>query len=585
LGLQDSGFSVLLGVDNDADAVRTHTANLRGLGYVGELSDASDLLAHLDAWGIESVDLLSAGIPCQPFSRAGSSKLRSLVSQGSRSGDDARAHLWDSFLEVVRALRPRAVLLENVPDLVSWNDGAVLVGFREGLKELGYWNDARVLEGPRFGVPQYRQRLFIIGLRDVDRFDWPPEAEPTTLRDAIGDLPPVGGGQRLETLPYGTPRQSALAARLRKGVATDERGLVHDHITRSVRPDDAEAFAIMQPGGTYDDVPHHLRRYRSDIFTDKYKRLEWDLPSRTITAHLAKDGYWYIHPDQNRTLSVREAARIQTFPDWYRFSGHPTARYRHIGNAVPPMLAQAVGSALMATLSAPQSPRPHRTSIPNPMRSKLISWHHMNSRRFPWREGATAWHVLMAEMCLHRTRASQVVPVFEQLVRIAPTPTQMVGQRDVVLTTMASLGLKWRAENLVAVAEQLVTRFGGEVPGNEADLLTLPGVGDYVANAVLCFAFGRRAVLLDTNTERIMSRVSTRRHARRWQTRLDLYELAGKVGPDAEFNYALLDLGALVCKANKPDCISCPLRTMCVTSLANTSDVPLKLTSNVLVST
>jgi DNA (cytosine-5)-methyltransferase 1 len=352
-------------------------------------------------------------------------------------------------------------------------------------------------------------------------------------------------------------------------VSSDQRAIINDHITRAVRADDAEAFSLLRPGGTYEELPARLQRYRSDIFTDKYKRLEWTQPSRTITAHLAKDGYWYIHPDQDRTLSVREAARIQTFPDWYRFSGHPTARYRQIGNAVPPFLAEAVGDALIAALSQSSRRGGVRIHDAETFRSRLISWHGANKRSFPWRDGADPWHVLMAEMCLHRTRASQVVPVYEELVRIAPTPGDMVRKPAAVLLAMRSLGLRWRAENLVEVATVLVSKFGGNVPRSELELTQLPGVGDYVANAVMCFAFGRPAVLLDTNTERIVGRVCARSQARRWQVRVDLFELAGKSGPDAEFNYALLDLGALICHIAKPDCAACPLRAICSASTAH----------------
>ena len=120
--------------------------------------------------------------------------------------------------------------------------------------------------------------------------------------------------------------------------------MIRDHITRPVRPDDAEIYELMHPGDTYLDVPKHLRRYRSDIFDDKYLRMSFDGLSRTITAHIAKDGYWYIHPREDRTLSIREAARIQTFPDDFRFAGFQSSRYQQIGNAVPPLLASAIAS-------------------------------------------------------------------------------------------------------------------------------------------------------------------------------------------------------------------------------------------------
>ena len=113
-----------------------------------------------------------------------------------------------------------------------------------------------------------------------------------------------------------------------------------------MRPDDAQIYSQLNPGDTYLDVPEHSRRYRSDIFNDKYVRLSFDGLSRTVTAHIAKDGYWYIHPREDRTLSIREAARIQTFPDGLRFAGYPSNRYRQIGNAVPPMLASALASSV-----------------------------------------------------------------------------------------------------------------------------------------------------------------------------------------------------------------------------------------------
>jgi DNA (cytosine-5)-methyltransferase 1 len=563
LGLQDAGFSVLVGADADPLCVRTHVANLRGLGHDGDLTDPSDLLSHLAAWGITSVDLVAGGVPCQPFSRAGRSKLRSLVRSGTRSEDDARTHLWSSFLAVVAALQPRAVLLENVPDLAMWDDGGVLIELREGLRDLNYWTDARLLDAHEHGVPQHRSRLFVVGLRSGDSFPWPSPSGGATLRDAIGDLPPVAGGQRAEVIAYSGSPATALQRRLRRGVASDQRDLIHDHMTRAVRRDDAEAFALLRPGQTYADLPEHLRRYRSDIFTDKYKRLEWDELARSITAHIAKDGYWYIHPGQDRTLSIREAARVQTFPDWYRFAGHPSARFRQIGNAVPPLLAEALGTSLRTALDR----RRHSAKRPAGFnfRDQLLAWHAERGRSYPWRSGAAPWHVLMAEMCLHRTRADQVLPVYERLVELAPTPAELLGNAELALQAMLPLGLRWRAKNIVAVAETLVANFGGSVPSTSPELRSLPGVGDYVANAVLCFAFGRRTVLLDTNTERIVSRIRANPSLRRTQMRMDLYDLAGRPGPDRDFNFALLDLGALVCRSGVPDCSHCPVRRACET--------------------
>jgi DNA (cytosine-5)-methyltransferase 1 len=560
LGLHDAGFSVLLGADCDARAVETHEANLGGLGFVGDLSDPSELLDHLEGWEITEVDLLAGGVPCQPFSRAGRSMIRSLVANGARSAEDPRADLWQGFMTVVERLKPRAVLVENVPDLPAWEDGSVLIGFYDSLRELGYGVDARVLDAYQFGVPQHRARLILVALRDAGKFEWPePTGEITTLRDAIGDLPPVPPAQRSGRISYFGPR-TPFQERMRHGVAPDHRAVVFDHITRDVRPDDAEAFALLEEGQTYVDLPMHLRRYRSDIFTDKYKRLSWHEVSRSITAHIAKDGYWYIHPQQHRTLSIREAARVQTFPDWFRFAGQPTLRLKQIGNAVPPVLGNAVGRQIRRALATSGKRRVHAHDF----RTLLLAWHESNRRRYPWRKGRSdAWTVLAAELCLARTRADLVPGVFEGLRRIAPSPVVLLSHADPV-GALKTLGLGARADLLVEVASAVKERHAGCVPEAESDLRALPGVGDNVAQAVLCFAFGRRAVLLDAATARLVRRFCGRTDTRRWQIRLDLYQLAGPPGPDADFNHALLDHGALVCRREHPLCDACPVRERCV---------------------
>jgi len=564
LGLRDAGFSVLVGADSDAAAIETYAANLPGLSYLGDLSDPTDFIEHLTAWGVTSVDLIAGGVPCQPFSRAGRSRIRGLVQARARPKEDSRSDLWRSFIRVVERIRPRLVLLENVPDLAEWDQGAVLVAFCESLNELGYDTDAQILSAFEYGVPQHRTRLFIVATRDGQRFAWPRglASEPPTLWDAIGDLPEVDGGQRVERLPYAGPA-TALQKRMRSGVPIEERAWILDHITREVRSDDLEAFTHLPEGGTYQDIPANLRRYRSDIFTDKYKRLSRNELSRTITAHMSKDGYWYIHPLRHRTLSIREAARVQTFPDWFRFAGEPSHRYRQIGNAVPPLLAEAIGRALH---TAPANSAYKRSGPAGDFRTALVKWHRENSRNTPWRRGASPWTVLWAELSLNRTRPDQIKDVYPKLLEVAPAPQSVLDHADEMRDVLASVGLRSCATSILNVARALVESFDGYVPNTREGLLTLPGVGDYVANAVLCFGFGRAAILMDSNTERVIGRVKGNwASSRRWQMRLDLYRLAGSAGADREFNYALLDLGALVCRTSHPRCLACPLNTRCAT--------------------
>jgi DNA (cytosine-5)-methyltransferase 1 len=575
LGLHRAGFDVLVGADSDAWAVRTHDANLPGMSWCGDLSDPAELLRTLSFWGIGHVDLVAGGVPCQPFSRAGSSRIRGLVESGERSAHDARADLWSSFVSVVEALRPSAVLVENVPDLPRWDDGAVLIGLYESLRELGYSVEARVLDGFRYGVPQHRQRLILIGLTGGRRPIWPTADDARVdLAAAIGDLPPIPRAQRAERLPYDVRRMSSEFQELmRRDVPHEDSGVILEHICRDVRPDDMEAFRLLRQGETYIDLPEHLRRYRSDVFTDKYKRLSWRELCRSITAHIAKDGYWYIHPDQHRTLSIREAARVQSFPDDFRFAGTQTHRYRQIGNAVPVLLGEALGAALLSGLEQPRAVS-HGNEAQK-VRQHLLAWRRQTSAWSPsWRRGADPWLVLVAELLLTRARPDDAEHAFARLRQTAPDPATLLKHEDPVAELVAA-GVSERASLIVDIAEDLMTYFEGRVPDREDDLRLLPGVGDYVCRAVLTFGFGRRQVLLDRVTARVAGRLMRRENDRRFQLRLDLHRLAGAAGPDAEFNRALLDLGREICRVSTPRCDACPLAQNCSTGHENAAQMAL----------
>jgi len=561
LGLHQAGFDVLVGADSNEHAMETHAANLPGLTWTGDLTDPRYFLEALQVWGIETVDLLAGGVPCQPFSRAGRSKIANLVQQGVRGGHDARAELWESFVSVVRELRPQAVLVENVPDLPRWNDGAVLIGFFESLRELGYTVEARILDGFRHGVPQHRQRLILLGFAEGRRPVWPePTDEFVSLDDAIGDLPIVPRAQREEELAYAPDRiRTDFQRQMRAGLAGEAAEVVWDHITRDVRPDDMEAFDRLGEGQTYLDLPQRLRRYRSDVFTDKYKRLDQTQLCRSITAHIAKDGYWYIHPNQHRTLSIREAARVQTFPDDFRFAGTQTHRYQQIGNAVPVRLGRAVGEGILEALANEGGETVERDSH----RRRLLAWHAERPARRPWRTAGDPWRVLVGELALRRAPDDVVAAMYRRLLGVAKSPRVVARDPDTVEDILREMGLKTAAKAIVAIAVAIAEDFDGKVPDESLALRSLPGVGDYLAEAVLCFGFGRRAVLVDATTTRICTRVRGREDDRRFQLRLDLYDLAGAPGPDAAFNRALLDLGEEVCRPSSKLCDRCPLLELC----------------------
>ncbi len=573
-GLEEAGFSVIAAADSDPVATETHAHNIECLTWTGDLADPSRFIAQLDEWGIQSVDLLTGGPPCQPFSNAGISKIGDLVRRGIRSVRDERADLWRSFFGIVDHLRPKAMLFENVPDFARVQGGALLITLMDELKARDYGVHVEMLEAWRYRVPQHRKRLFVVGIAEHSEFHWPePIGRPPTVGQAIGDLPVIPADHREELQEYDGPPTTVLGRLLRRRMGRGETRFVRDHVTRAVRPDDAAIYRSLSQGGTYLDVPEHERRYRSDIFNDRYLRQSLQGLSRTITAHIAKDGYWYIHPTQDRTLSVREAARIQTFPDRFRFAGHPSNRYRQIGNAVPPLLATAIGTSVRGALEGVSSAErvvKDASTRRADFRRDLDAWFSLNRREFPWRDrDLSPWQILLVEMCLHRTRAEQVGKVASEVLSLGKTPDTFLDNRRRANALLKSLGLHWRAENLVSAAEFIRDRMDGRVPDSWHGLVAIPGVGDYIASAVLCFAFDRPSVLMDTNTQRIARRtLGGGRNWPTWRLRLSLSEMAGPKGPDTSWNQALLDLGALVCKANAPKCGDCPVRRHCVTGMS-----------------
>lgn len=366
-GVEAAGWTVVTAVDHDKAALETHRANFRGQALDVDMSDQTQVQALIEKLQPLGIDLVAGGPPCQPFSRAGRAKIRSLIEGGTRDAIDARKELWRSFIDVVTALQPRAVLMENVPDMAIGDDLIVIREIAEILEQADYIVDYRLLDAWRHGVPQHRKRFILQARRDGAIPAWPTlsDAGPT-VRDAIEDLPPLNDTTGARELPYSGEPTSELAKRLRP---SDSAGVIHDHMTRPVRADDREAFALMTSSTLYSDLPERLKRYRSDTFNDKYKRLPWDDLSRTITAHIAKDGYWYIHPGEHRTLTVREAARIQTFPDSFRFAGTRSDAFRQIGNAVPPILGHVVAEMILPH-DIPQAD----VALLPAMRDRLTAW-------------------------------------------------------------------------------------------------------------------------------------------------------------------------------------------------------------------
>lgn len=587
LGLEAAGFKVVLSVDHFAEAVETHAHHFGGLSVDWDMSEPDRIEAVAGLIRDNGIELLAGGPPCQPFSKAGRYMIRQLVHNGLRDPHDKRRDLWRSFMEVVRLARPRAVLMENVPDMALDKEMFILRSMVEDLEQLGYSVEERVVDTWRYGVPQFRQRLILVAVENRRRFTWPADVpERVSVWNAIGDMPEVEGGWRPEGgaegwIEYDEP-VTAFQRSLREGVDPADANKLFDHITRPVREDDALAFELMDTTTKYSDLPAEFKRYRDDIFDDKYKRLDENDLSRTITAHIAKDGYWYIHPRQNRTLTVREAARLQTFPDWYRFAGPPSAAFRQIGNAVPPALAYHLGVSVRRALESAAEEGWSAQWVAG----ILSSWFTQRSRdhrylAVPWTVSDNRWHVLCGEILLDRAEPV-TTRLLWPLIRTWDSPAATLSQADAVLGIGTSTGRRNRAAQILKLAEWFVDR-PGELTQVEINHSEIPGLAESVSDLVTLAVETVRAgdgetvvsaepVLVTKGVLRVASRFTgepVNRRNRLTDGRLAIARMVGG-GPNARAAHlGLIELAAAVCRPVDPRCSDCPLSAACVSSVAD----------------
>ncbi|MFI9269890.1 DNA cytosine methyltransferase [Kitasatospora sp. NPDC052896] len=560
LGLKRAGWTVAAAVDFDQRALETHAANFPGMSLHMDLGDPAERDRLVQILEPAKIDLVAGGPPCQPFSRAGRSKIRSLVEKHGRDPEDRRRELWVAYLDLVKRIRPRAVLMENVPDMGLGDDFFVIRTIEQELEDLGYATQVRLADAWNYGVPQHRKRLILLARNDVEKFDWrSPQQSWTTLSDAIGDLPKLPDGNKgARSLPYKASKKlGVFATEMREGAPT---GIVWDHMTRAVRDDDREIFALMSSSTLYSEVPEQLRRYKADHFTDKYKKLDWSELSRTITAHIAKDGYWYIHPEQLRTLTVREAARVQTFPDSFRFAGVRSDAFRQIGNAVPPFLGEAAAEVL-APVEGVEAPADGLKPRWRDVRNDLTAW--ARKRRdgddwyhLPGEQLAPLHAAVVAVLAGSKIRSgplAEILAVIKRFKRLsgpmyagllAAAPTDTTQRRLARLQPLVDSPAAWRKPSDVP---SLV----GMKPGEDSLYRLLTG------EDLLLVGQGplRVAARLNDSTAHRVNRLS--------DGRVNLVKIVG-AGEDAPLRMAALRLiGSSICHDIEPVCSACPLKAYC----------------------
>ena len=343
-GFRQAGFRILAGNDLDEFSGQTFTATHDDAIFLsGPIEDiaASDLQR---AAGLRrgELDCLVGGPPCQAFS----------VYNHQRGLHDQRSGLFQEYLRIVKGLLPKWVVMENVTGITSVGNGKAVQDIFTGLGELGYHVDSKILRAEEFGVPQERRRIFFVGNRLGLPIPWPqPTHGPSllpivTVADAISDLPPLRNGEDLGPQPYAKEPQSEYQALLRSDAT-----IVYNHAAPRLAKINLERMRHVPQGGSWRDIPFELlpagmKRARRCDHTKRYGRLSPEGLACTILTKC--DLHWgaYIHPDQDRILSVREAARLQSFPDWFIFAGPRTEQYVQVGNAVPPALARKIAESV-----------------------------------------------------------------------------------------------------------------------------------------------------------------------------------------------------------------------------------------------
>lgn len=391
LGMKRAGFQCLAAIDSNKEAVTVFQKNFpevrQALQKNLTLFSPEELATLMDA---EEVDVIVGGPPCQGFSTV---RQRDGANSGPRMVEDDRRHLYQEFLRYVEYFKPKVFVMENVLGIKSADGGQYFTRVQQEARAMGYRVHPQTEKAVDLGVPQKRVRQLIIGTRrDLPNYfssklrAAPRAVESPTLGEAIGDLPRLRAGAGEEETQYDMLRRKAHVTKYGKRYIyqTLEVRCARKLTAHRARPHskrDLGDFAKLREGehcaqamkrGEKFDFP-----YDRDNFKDRYTRQHRNEPCSTIVAHLSKDGLMFVHPTQNRSLTPREAARVQSFPDWFEFPIARTHQFRVIGNAVPPLVAEAVGIAVKAYLELTMKKQiPLRFDL-NPLpsnRNEAVRW-------------------------------------------------------------------------------------------------------------------------------------------------------------------------------------------------------------------
>ena len=309
--------------------------------------------------GDKNVDVVIGGPPCQAYSVAGRAR--------KNMDGDPRNFLYQYYIKFLKKYRPKMFVFENVPGILSAKNGEYLDKIFEAVRNAGYelslpTNSQKFLNSKNFGVLQDRKRVIIVGWRNELALSYPDfeitEPKFKILKDLFADLPELKNGEgTMNAVKY----KKTTTEYLKQSKIRGEIDFVTQHIARPNNENDLEIYRMaveeMNQGKrlNYAKLPERLIRHKNtSSFTNRFQVVNGDGISHTVVAHIAMDGHYYIHPDikQNRSITIREAARIQSFPDDYFFEGSRTAVFKQIGNAVPPLMAEKIAKKIKEILKS-----------------------------------------------------------------------------------------------------------------------------------------------------------------------------------------------------------------------------------------
>lgn len=330
-------FEIIMANEIETDISKAYSLNHPGVNMIN--CDISELTEEVirEAIGDNIIDVVIGGPPCQSYSTL-----------GKRQMDD-RANLFIQYKRVLSIIKPRAFVFENVTGILSMDKGNLFKNVQKEFEELGYQLKYKVLNAVEYGVPQQRERVILVGFLKENNYEYPTPTHGdgllpyVTLKDAIGDLPVIGSGQTNNV--YSSDADNAFLEFVRKKGTTE----LKEH---SAPKNGEHLIRIMQAlkeGQSKDDLPEEIRPKSG--YGNTYAKLWWEKPSTTITRNFAcPSSSRCIHPRDSRAMSIREGARLQSFPDDYQFYGADGMKRLEIGNAVPPLLSVAIAKEMLKAL-------------------------------------------------------------------------------------------------------------------------------------------------------------------------------------------------------------------------------------------